>query len=1708
MKQFANHTRHARRSFGALTAVGLLLAVLPVFAGDSTNGTQRLTRDEVNAGGGFHAVVSGFILSGSMDYVEHAGVFSAGAFKSMGGLQAMLYYPDNITDLSLSNASATTMDLSWTEPVMRNNDKSVQVGAFRVRQRQAASMSEAEFNSGTPVTGSVPIPNGGSAGMTVTNLLYDRNYTFAVRADDIATADPRSESYQINPQTGITLTHIPTGVVVAAVDGRDKELRVFFEPQNPDNHSLQFEVEIAENAGFTAGRQSSGYFASSSSTTISRLFTGLKRNTTYWAHVRSKGLANIPSAWSVSGSGTTGNTDPSITLNEPNTGPTAIDVDVIYPNNDPSVVSRPEWSLDGISGWGSLGSIVTPIVNNVYTSSLTGLTPNTTYYVRMAAYDPYPATLFTTATLAAPNYPIVTGVFNASNAGSVVSGSKDAAISWLFHLNNGNGAGLAGSYSYVWNISKQNDFSTFVSSRVYYSGVSQNGSATFTGLEANTLYYTSMTALNRLGTNRFSEPASRNWFGTSGQFYTLPAAPSSLTFLPAVNPTNQVRVGWNANGNSAATQYKVELYSDAYTSLVASKTVLAGGGVGEALFETPGDNVFANQEYYAQVKAISASVHPDSAFVQMASTFTKPLEARILSVTPGESTLSIVFSSAAAGGIIKNNAITNYRFSWTNGGSSFGGIYPLSLPTLSAITPSDLIKNTTYTLTVETERHPSSGWSNVSTSTVRVTLAGPPGMLAPVVHITSVTARWSGNANSVGTLYEAHKAGSSNFLSAFVSSMTRNAFATFEGLTPNTFYYFRTRAINHEGILTRFDPDTEPPTNDPPTQVATFPQSPLILDYGTPDEFELIVNWSGQANNPATNYRVRHSSVSPAAVASAAYDTPAVFFSSSVPSLDPDTMHYFQVRADYINDANISSATVVSATCTLAQVPRDMTERSFAGATAINVNIPIGRNRPQTEYAFEMLDHLNNSQGFMEFYSDAGAKAMRLKSTNPFVKDWAPLNVLAEKSFDFGEDDIYFFKVTGLVNIPSQVKKLRAYARNQLGRETTNSTEFPLVFPSGPPVVTLKTFIGTYYATQTVSTDVFYSTDAVNGPIPFLASGSGHYNVLFNQAAPLVPDMLSVYQNQPGWNGEIGESSDPCWSPVPGVGALNNTALRFCTNLVEGIYYLHIVGDRLDGVTVNLPKLIENFPPVAGANQSYFRLKFDITKPDPAAIQAFADGFEIPNGNLERYGFQTVNFTWPNFVDGGNAASRSPIIGWSYSFSSNALDVPVQSTAGVKFLNHPTTNKTLFVGDLGPIPDEETYYFKVIGVDRAGNWSSSPSVFTYNFKKDVVEPHFVGVSLTGTQIPKGMTNEFNFAAVDPTAPLRMTFTEPMNLLGAGAVQFVKTHDAAGNQTSVSVPFATNANVIDATTTVMEVTAALEYGARYEFITSTTSLRDLGGNRLPAAEKFSIVFFTLADGGPMTIRSGGPGQEVRLEVAAGALGAAPSGLSFDDNVANDGHSVGQMVTRANGAMARRSGGVYNQVLTAKEFVQYEPDGTKVTTPVLAPVRIVFPYDFLDQDGATNDGKLANVPSGRPIYEDRLAVYKLDERSGAWIKMPGTLLDTGLKEASLQVQSFGIYALMGAPSFSLTDAHPFPVPYRASEDNGAGITFVFPGAQIATVKIFTLDGRLVKTLHENSGAGLVSWYPVNTDGGEPVGSDVYIYVIENDQDRRVGKLVIIR
>jgi hypothetical protein len=362
--------------------------------------------------------------------------------------------------------------------------------------------------------------------------------------------------------------------------------------------------------------------------------------------------------------------------------------------------------------------------------------------------------------------------------------------------------------------------------------------------------------------------------------------------------------------------------------------------------------------------------------------------------------------------------------------------------------------------------------------------------------------------------------------------------------------------------------------------------------------------------------------------------------------------------------------------------------------------------------------------------------------------------------------------------------------------------------------------------------------------------------------------------------------------------------------------------------------------------------------------------------------------------------------------------------------------------------------------------------------------------------------DFQYAAVSLAEPVQLFFSEAMNLIASnGGVEFIQTHDALGRLDPPKPVVFTPQSQDVGTSTAMLITANLEHGSRYQIKGFPNKLFDLGGNKLPADQKFEIIFFTLADPNARAVYVTEDG-EAWVKVDPGALGTEPYGVAFDGDVANDTAPLGSTVRRASGAVSRRSGGAYNQVLASKEFNRYRPDGTLIDDPFQGPVRLTFRYH--DSDG---DGIVDETANTHPVKVDKLSIHALDERSGAWMKLPGSVVDAGAQEVSVDLRHFSVYALMGTASFDLTEAHPFPVPYRASEHVG-GIMFSFPNASLATVKVYTLDGRLVKTLSDDTGAGFVRWDPVANEGGDPVASDVYLYVIENDQQRKVGKLMVIR
>jgi hypothetical protein len=93
---------------------------------------------------------------------------------------------------------------------------------------------------------------------------------------------------------------------------------------------------------------------------------------------------------------------------------------------------------------------------------------------------------------------------------------------------------------------------------------------------------------------------------------------------------------------------------------------------------------------------------------------------------------------------------------------------------------------------------------------------------------------------------------------------------------------------------------------------------------------------------------------------------------------------------------------------------------------------------------------------------------------------------------------------------------------------------------------------------------------------------------------------------------------------------------------------------------------------------------------------------------------------------------------------------------------------------------------------------------------------------------------------------------------------------------------------------------------------------------------------------------------------------------------------------------------------------------------------------------------------------------------------------------------------APVGDLTNAYAFPVPFRPSP--GGRITFINLPTE-ATIKIFDVAGVLQATLSETDGDGILRW-DVTGDDGSPLDSDVFLYVIESGDQRKVGKLMVVR
>jgi hypothetical protein len=92
---------------------------------------------------------------------------------------------------------------------------------------------------------------------------------------------------------------------------------------------------------------------------------------------------------------------------------------------------------------------------------------------------------------------------------------------------------------------------------------------------------------------------------------------------------------------------------------------------------------------------------------------------------------------------------------------------------------------------------------------------------------------------------------------------------------------------------------------------------------------------------------------------------------------------------------------------------------------------------------------------------------------------------------------------------------------------------------------------------------------------------------------------------------------------------------------------------------------------------------------------------------------------------------------------------------------------------------------------------------------------------------------------------------------------------------------------------------------------------------------------------------------------------------------------------------------------------------------------------------------------------------------------------------------------APS-SWAASYAFPVPFNAKKHS---VIYFRDLPSSGTIKIYTASGEKVSELNISPLENPKAW-PVVNSVGEKVASGVYLYVIEGDGQKTVGKLVVIR
>jgi phosphodiesterase/alkaline phosphatase D-like protein len=521
-------------------------------------------------------------------------------------------------------------------------------------------------------------------------------------------------------------------------------------------------------------------------------------------------------------------------------------------------------------------------VGNVNNSTVTTLTPGTTYYYRVLATYPcgnsaYSATI-TYATLPLPVAPV-------SNAGTTATCTGFKA----------NWATVAGATSYRLDVATDAAFTAFVSG--YNSrNVGNVLTLVVAGLNPNTTYYYRVAAANTCGVGGYS---STKTYAT----LPLPIAPTANS-VTSVNCTG-VTASWNTI--AGATSYSLDVsLNPGFTSFVPTYNNL---NVGNVLTKNI-TGLTAGTTYYYRVLATNGcgnSVYSSTIIFQ-----TNPVpDVSVANAGTAATCTSFDANWSAATGATKYflDVATDAGFA-----SFVPGYNNKDMGSATTLTISGLTVGTQYYYRVLANN--SCGNSAYSATILSETLPLPsvPVLNADTPACTSIAASWSPSTTAVSYAIDVAKdAAFTSYVSGYNNKDVGNATSiSITGLLPGTTYYYRVLASNGCGDSNYSVAKT---TNTLPTVVT--PTTTAYTDPGaTANCTSFIANWTPVAD--ATTYYLDVATESGFTAFVPGYNNKDVGNGAtfSVTGLVVERTYYYRVRASNSCTTSASSNTEIGQTAT------------------------------------------------------------------------------------------------------------------------------------------------------------------------------------------------------------------------------------------------------------------------------------------------------------------------------------------------------------------------------------------------------------------------------------------------------------------------------------------------------------------------------------------------------------------------------------------------------------------------------------------------------------------------------------------------------------------------------------------------------------------------------------------------------------------------